>query len=190
MTRFTTRDLREGRHEAGVGPNPDEPRHVFALSELKDWKVGRGDPDVRKWPAYSSNGRLVGKVSDLLVDTEAAEVVFLEIALENGRAVQVPARGVWLVREHKRVVLDGAALREELRALGRDGTPASAFPAPQEAPVRGSGERVVEEVVVRRRIVGDDELRQLVVGDTLDGNGAPESRAGGEGPRRQARGAL
>jgi sporulation protein YlmC with PRC-barrel domain len=56
---------------------------VLPLKELKDFQVAKGDPDVRGWEVLSNDGRRIGKVEELLVDTAAMRVRYLEIDLDN-----------------------------------------------------------------------------------------------------------
>jgi photosynthetic reaction center H subunit len=56
---------------------------VVPLKELKDFQVAKGDPDVRGWEVLSNDGRRIGKVDDLLVDTAAMKVRYLDIDLDN-----------------------------------------------------------------------------------------------------------
>ena len=117
------KDTRTDRsHEAGVGPDPHQARHLTPLSELKHFRVAEGDPDIRGWTVYASNGREVGVVDDLLVDTTQGEVVMLDIDLQGtDRRTLAPIRAAWVDVEHRRVILDGAQLgaNEELPTLGR-----------------------------------------------------------------------
>jgi hypothetical protein len=109
-------------HEAGVGPDPHEARHLTPLSELKHFRVADGDPDIRGWTVYASNGREIGVVDDLLVDTTRGEAVMLDIDLKGtDRRTLAPIRAAWVDVEHKRVILDGAQLGadDELPTLGR-----------------------------------------------------------------------
>ncbi len=109
--------------EAGVGPDPRSARHLAPLSEMKHYKIADRSADIRGWEVYTSNGRHVGDVQDLLVDTSIGEVVMLEIALERSdRTTLAPIRAAWVDRDHKRVILDGAQLGadDELPSLGRE----------------------------------------------------------------------
>ena len=56
---------------------------VVPLKELKDFQVAKGDPDVRGWEVLSNDGRRIGKVDDLLVDTAAMRVRYLDIDLDD-----------------------------------------------------------------------------------------------------------
>lgn len=53
------------------------------LSELKGYKVAEGDPDVRGWTVKSSDGRTIGKVDDLVVDTREMRARYLAVDLEK-----------------------------------------------------------------------------------------------------------
>ena len=44
------------------------------LSELPDYKVEPGDPDPRGWTVISTDGRSLGRVEDLVIDTSAMKV--------------------------------------------------------------------------------------------------------------------
>jgi PRC-barrel domain protein len=54
-------------------------REVVPLGELTDFRVAPGYPDARGYAVVSSEGRVVGKVRELLVDPQALRTRFLEI---------------------------------------------------------------------------------------------------------------
>lgn len=54
---------------------------VIPLDELDDFEVAEGDPDVRGWHVYARDGMRVGEVDELLVDTEALKVRYLDVEL-------------------------------------------------------------------------------------------------------------
>jgi len=56
---------------------------VRPLDQLSDMKVADGDPDVRGWEVVSADGRKVGEVDNLLVDTSAMKVRYLSVELEK-----------------------------------------------------------------------------------------------------------
>jgi len=112
------------RDEANVGPDPRTARNLIPLRELKDFKVADGEPDIRGWHVFSSTGRELGVVQDLLVDTSANEVVMLDIDLRrNDRHTLAPIRAAWIDRRYERVVIDSKALDVEdlVPALPRRG---------------------------------------------------------------------
>jgi uncharacterized protein (TIGR02271 family) len=56
------------------------------LDDLDDFKVADGDPDIRGWDVKSSDGRKIGKVEELLVDTAAMRVRYIEVELDKKAA--------------------------------------------------------------------------------------------------------
>lgn len=130
------KDRKHIEDEAGVGPDPRQARHLMPLRELPRFKIAGHDPDIRGWSVFTSNGREVGRVDDLLVDTSIGEVVMLDVDLAGSdRHTLAPVRAAWIDRDHDRVILDGAELSagDELPTLGR--TPTS------DEELRGFGER-------------------------------------------------
>ena len=61
----------------------DELDRVLPLDELDDFKVAEGDPDVRGWDVLSADGRKIGEVENLLVDTAAMKVRYLEVDVDR-----------------------------------------------------------------------------------------------------------
>lgn len=61
----------------------DELDRVVPLDELNDFKVAEGDPDVRGWDVMSADGRKIGEVENLLVDTAAMKVRYLEVDVDR-----------------------------------------------------------------------------------------------------------
>lgn len=51
------------------------------LRKLHGYRVAEGDPDVRGWEVVGADDRRIGHVDDLLVDTPAMKVRYLEVAL-------------------------------------------------------------------------------------------------------------
>ena len=49
------------------------------LSDLDDFKIAKGDPDIRGWEVKATDGRTLGKVDDLIVDTGAMRVRYFEL---------------------------------------------------------------------------------------------------------------
>lgn len=167
--------------EAGVGPDPRQVRHLMPLRELKRYRLLKGEPDIRGWSVYTSNGREVGRVAELLADPTIGEVVMLEVDLTgSNRRVMAPLRAAWIDRASKRVILDGAQLsiEDELPMLGRTAqteeprrlTDQTALPAESgvaaaasgaSAPSRTTMPRATPapgtEVVVERHVVPADE---------------------------------
>lgn len=117
----TPRGLRD---EASVGPDPRGTRHLVPLKELGKFKVADGDPDIRGWAAFTSTGREIGRVDELLVDTDTSEVVMLDVDLRrDDRHALVPLRAAWVDHAARRVVVDvrEVSAGDELPSLSRAG---------------------------------------------------------------------
>jgi photosynthetic reaction center H subunit len=62
----------------------DENRaRVAPLSDLNDYEVSDHDPDVRGWDVLSADGRKIGEVEDLIVDTGAMKVRYLDVEVDK-----------------------------------------------------------------------------------------------------------
>ena len=100
------------------------------LGELDDCKIADGEPDIRGWDVKGADGRKLGEVADLLVDTGAMKVRYVEVKLEKEvaeeaaraggtadartdptRYVLVPVGAARLDDEHDDVCLDARASR-------------------------------------------------------------------------------
>jgi hypothetical protein len=164
------------RDAAGIGPYARDAESLVRLSDLGKWDVAEGEPDIRGWEVRTIGGRELGKVKELLVDPDAGEVVMLDVDLTGSdRHAQVPLRIVEIDRARRLVRMDSADLTPAEQEAVADATGEA---APRERAVRertwsdtgrvkyaslSDEERVVErrpvveEVVVRRRLVDDGE---------------------------------
>ena len=89
---------------------------VVPLGQLDDFKVAEGDPDVRGWEVMASDGRKIGEVDELLVDTTAMKVRYLDVDVDDGvmgdgqdRHVLIPIGYARLERDRDTVMVDGLA---------------------------------------------------------------------------------
>ncbi len=113
------------RDEANVGPDPRQARSLVPMADVKKLKIGEGEPDIRGWPVFTSTGREVGDVQELLVDTTVMEVVMLDIDLRHDdRHTLAPLRAAWIDRDHRRVIIEASEIAEpdDLPTLGRSDT--------------------------------------------------------------------
>lgn len=53
------------------------------LNDMDDFKVADGEPDIRGWDVKSSDGRKLGEVDDLMVDTALMKVRYIEMKLDK-----------------------------------------------------------------------------------------------------------
>jgi sporulation protein YlmC with PRC-barrel domain len=170
---------RSDRDRAGVGPEPHG-RRLVSLDELDGYALGDGEPDIRGWDVRTVSGRELGEVEDLLVDPDRGEVVMLEVELRDGGVhTEVPIRSVQLDRDHEVVLLDSGDIEDHVRyddrardrltdddrerfrrdygALSRDVRYADRDVSRDDADeVIVERRPVIEEVVIRRRVVDED----------------------------------
>lgn len=79
---------------------------VVPLSSLSGYKVADGEPDIRGWDVVASDGNRLGRVDDLLVDTTANKVRYVDVEADAGRHVCVPIGYATLDRGGNRVTVD------------------------------------------------------------------------------------
>ncbi|WP_445735425.1 PRC-barrel domain-containing protein [Mariniflexile sp.] len=58
-------------------------KHLYYMSELSDYKISDGYPDVRGWDVKDIDNRVIGKVDNLLVNKEAQRVVYLDVEVDT-----------------------------------------------------------------------------------------------------------
>jgi hypothetical protein len=83
------------------------------LSDLKDWRIADGEPDIRGWLVALPDGRLAGRVEDLIVDTDDMSVRYLElkvlhevIGTDDDTYLLVPVSAARLDDEDNLVIVD------------------------------------------------------------------------------------
>lgn len=62
------------------------------LSDMKDYEIADGEPDIRGWDVRASNGDKIGDVEDLLVDSASLRVRYIEVKLEKDLVVNADRR--------------------------------------------------------------------------------------------------
>jgi hypothetical protein len=92
-------------HEPGLVPIDDT-----------DFKVADGDPDPRGWDVISADGKEIGEIDDLIVDTAAHKVRYLVCELDEDKLgldddrdlhILIPAGRARLSPDDKKLMLDG-----------------------------------------------------------------------------------
>lgn len=122
---MANKDKGRGRSDAaGVGPYVRKGVRLARLSELRDYKVADGEPDIRGWEVRTISGRQLGEVAELLVDAEAGEVVMIDVDVRNNaRHSFAPVRAAMIDRTARVVRLDTGDLQdEELPSLASTGS--------------------------------------------------------------------
>ncbi len=59
------------------------------LDDLDDFSIAEGEPDIRGWDVRGADGTKVGEVEDLLIDTAAMKVRYIEVKLDRDVAKDV-----------------------------------------------------------------------------------------------------
>jgi hypothetical protein len=95
---------------------------LISLSEMNDYKVAEGYPDVRGWNVISQDGLKLGKVKELLVDRKALRVRYIDVQLNKDlfdrtvdRRILVPVGLAHLDQEDKRMRLERTSASDLLR---------------------------------------------------------------------------
>lgn len=58
-------------------------KHLYYMSELKDYKIDSHDHDIRGWKLRDYDQRVVGKVDNLLVNKELGKVVYVDVEVDQ-----------------------------------------------------------------------------------------------------------
>ena len=179
---------RTRRDTAGVGPDPTLTGRLTRMKDMRDFKIATGEPDIRGWEVRTLSGAEVGEVDDLLIDSHRGEVVMITIDLKGTEQhVNVPIRGVQLDRSRNCVIVDSGDIRNAQNSIGygdsglTDAAPIAdnVSAPPVIADARAADARpvdlrdtdaeevvinrrpIVEEVVVRRRVVDPDSISDV-----------------------------
>ncbi|HEX2210215.1 MAG TPA: DUF2382 domain-containing protein [Longimicrobium sp.] len=90
---------------------------VVPLNQLAGYRVADGEPDIRGWDVVTGDGSRLGTVDDLLVDTRANKVRYVDVDMDgDNRHVTVPI-GYARLEENRHQVLVDRLGTEQLRAL-------------------------------------------------------------------------
>ncbi len=87
---------------------------IVPFDELDDFEIAEGDPDVRGWDVMSSDGKKIGEVDNLLIDTGAMKVRYLDVDIDDSllndandnRHILVPIGYARLDEENDQVMVD------------------------------------------------------------------------------------
>lgn len=110
------------------------------LSELEDFELAEGEPDIKGWPLLVAGDREVGAVDELIADPEALDIRYVSVRAPSGRDVLLPIGFLEIDRERR--ALRAPALRPgELDSLPP--RPSTLTRADEEA-IRAALERVLD----------------------------------------------
>jgi sporulation protein YlmC with PRC-barrel domain len=129
------------------------PGMLLHLSDMKGFVVADPVPDFRGWEVLLRDGRRVGTVEDVIVDTTELEVMYVEvkvdrdvIAASEDTWVLVPASAAHIRDKDDRVVIDW------LPIAGIAGAPRSSRRLPTH-----EDERAIQAYFTTRRRSGEEE---------------------------------
>jgi hypothetical protein len=101
----------------------DKRERLMLLSDLKDLRVSKGDPDIRGWDVVTADRKKMGKVHELVIDTIDMKVRYLDIDVDpkildvkEASHILIPIAGAQLDDDDNRVYLNEITV-DELRAL-------------------------------------------------------------------------
>jgi uncharacterized protein (TIGR02271 family) len=127
------------------------------MSELPDYKVEPGDPDPRGWTVKTPDGRVAGRVEDLVIDLSAMKVRHL-IVMPEGSSASAEGRSILLNASDVDVRKDS----REVIARSFPGTSGTADRTAGTAAARGTEPvltRSEEELNIGKREVERGEAR-------------------------------
>lgn len=129
------------------------------MSQLPDFNVAAGSPDVRGWTVVAPDGSRLGTVRELMVDTAAMRVASLDVELaagdQRGRTT-LPVESVQVDGAHRVVVVTASSATGSAPATVRAADAASTDVKVTDEEVRVP--IVEEELVVERRPVVKEEI--------------------------------
>jgi uncharacterized protein (TIGR02271 family) len=153
--------------------------HDFTTGNLRrlsdtDYTVADNEPDVRGWTVIASDGREIGDVDDLIIDTDTMKVRFIQLddvaGAERTGPVYADMSQANIDPENKRVIIPGGdglmhgqALRQQASQPSATASTHSAIGATGQARTQGDDvqrlTRAEEEVRVGKREVQAGEVR-------------------------------
>lgn len=102
------------------------------ISDLDDFEVAHEDPDPRDWEVTASDGRTIGWVRDLVVDTSAMKVRYLDVDVDEeslgatelrDRHILIPIGYARLNEDEDQVLVDAIASDDVQRLPAFEGLP-------------------------------------------------------------------
>jgi hypothetical protein len=138
---------------------------VVPLGQLDDFKVADGEPDVRGWEVLASDGRKIGEVDELLVDTAAMKVRYLDVDVDDGMVAGGTDRHVLIPIGYARLDED----RDSVMVDALSAADLGGMPSYDQGPLTRDFETSVRESFSARR------------GTMASGGRTSEGLAGGSG---------
>ncbi len=163
------------KQDSDIGDMEGSTAHprVAALRNLRGYKVADGDPDVRGWEVAGGDGLRIGTVNDLLVDTVAGKVRYLDIELDPSLYLKGTPAGIE-AQDERHLDTDSAPELDPLDPMaGPDGVIGQAVvPAAEIDPNLGAS--TTTEYVVRATL--SDTENRMTAHHHLDHRHHPDER--------------
>src|SRR4051812_42160428 len=110
-------DTERGQSQESSMPQNNNPSNrtsgqaLIPLSKAEGYRVAENNEDVRGWDVRGNDGEKIGKVNDLLIDTGADKVKYLEVKVDRGlfgkdRNVLIPIGTARLADDEDVVLVD------------------------------------------------------------------------------------
>ncbi|HEU4746861.1 MAG TPA: PRC-barrel domain-containing protein [Gemmatimonadaceae bacterium] len=113
-------------NHSGAWPPGDRASYIVPARELSRFRLGRDRVDIRDWPVFASDGRLVGAVKRLMVEHASTKIRYITVSLIRDAVhdlrptelgcVLVPIGVVRRLDDRQAVVIDGLASGQLARA--------------------------------------------------------------------------
>jgi ribosomal 30S subunit maturation factor RimM len=91
--------------------SPAGDSRLARVGELSDYEVADHHPDIRGWDVVASDDRKIGDVKDLIADTAAMTVRYLDIELDDDYRRSDDEKRVLVPIEHARLIEDDDVVR-------------------------------------------------------------------------------
>ncbi len=103
--------------ESGAWPPGDRASYIVPARELSRFQLGSDRVDIRDWPAFASDGRLVGAVKRFMVEHATRKIRYIAVSLIRDAvhdyqptapgSVLVPIGLVRRLDDRQAVIIDG-----------------------------------------------------------------------------------
>lgn len=97
----------------GIKKDHTKPPGLYRLSEIGQYEISPNNPDIRGWTLIGLDGERIGKVNELIVDTQEQKVRYLDIevdhdiAKEKNHHILVPIGVARLHKNDDNVLVEG-----------------------------------------------------------------------------------
>lgn len=91
--------------EAGPTPAAEPAPYLVPLRQLGGYRIADGAPDVRGWNVVTGEGSTVGRVADLVVDTQAETIRYLVVDGGGEPGALIPIGYSRVDKRNERIVL-------------------------------------------------------------------------------------